>query len=318
MKSENQHKIRLGLFVTIGLLIFLVSIYLIGSKKSLFGNTSHIVAIFKDANGLQLGNNVRYSGVNAGTVKQIQMLNDTTIRITMLIDNDIFKNIKKNAIATISSDGLVGNMIVSISPGDSLAENVSDNGIILSKDKISTDAMLNTLSKTNINAELLSVELLKISNEILHGKGAVGALINDEEITNNLKETLKNLNTTSVGIVQTADHLKILVASLDNKNNLVGVLKDTVVAFKIKDIIANLDSTSTNINNTILNLKNGKGAINYLSNDSNLVIKIDSTVYQLNQASIKLNENLEALKYNWFFKIGFKKIAKEKAKQEKK
>jgi len=69
------------------------------------------------------------------------------------------------------------------------------------------------------------------------------------------------------------------------------------------------------LNVTILNIKDGKGALNYLSNDENLVKKIDSTMTNLNDASIKLNENLEALKHNFLFRGYFKKKAKEKVKQ---
>ena len=313
MESEAPKKIRLGLFVIIGLLIFLVAIYLIGSKQSMFGNTSHLKAVFKDANGLTLGNNVRYAGINAGTVKKIEMINDTTINVTMLIEKDIFKNIKNNAIATISSDGLVGNMIVSIVPGKENSKNVVDNDIIVTKNKMSVDAMLATLNKTNLNAALLSVDLLKISKEMLRGKGAIGTLISDTIIANDLKGTMKNLNSTTKGAAATAENLNKLVVSLNNNNNVVGVLKDSAVANKIKKIVANFDKSSTNLNKTILNLKEGKGALNYLSNDPKLVQKIDSTMFHVNQASVKLNENLEALKSNWFFRSGIKKMEKKKA-----
>ena len=313
MESEAPHKLRLGIFVIIGLLIFLVTIYLIGSKQSMFGNTSHIKAIFKDANGLALGNNVRYAGINAGSVKKIEMINDTTINVTMLIEDAIFKNIKKNSVATISSDGLVGNMIVSIVPGIKNANNVVDNDIIATKNKMSVDAMLATLNKTNLNAALLSVDLLKISKEMLGGKGAIGTLISDTVIAKDLKGTMKNLNSTTKVAAATAENLNKLIVSLNNNNNVVGVLKDSAVANKIKKIVNNFDTSSANLNKTILNLKEGKGALNYLSNDPKLVQKIDSTVFHLNQASIKLNEDLEALKSNWFFRSGIKKMEKKKA-----
>ena len=86
MESEAPHKLRLGIFVILGLLIFLVTIYLIGSKQRMFGNTSHIKAVFKDANGLALGNNVRYAGINAGTVKKIEMIKEENQTLTQLRD----------------------------------------------------------------------------------------------------------------------------------------------------------------------------------------------------------------------------------------
>ena len=99
------------------------------------------------------------------------------------------------------------------------------------------------------------------------------------------------------------------------------VLKDSAVANKMRRAITHLDETSQNINKTVGNLnetisnaKNGKGAINYLSNDANLVKNIDSTMYNLNKASTLLNQNLEALKHNFFFRGYFKKLEKEKQK----
>jgi phospholipid/cholesterol/gamma-HCH transport system substrate-binding protein len=89
-------------------------------------------------------------------------------------------------------------------------------------------------------------------------------------------------------------------------------LKYTVVGKKIKTIIANLEKSSEQINKTITNLKEGKGALNYLSNNPKLVTQIDSTMTHINQASSRLNDNLEALKHNFFFRGYFKKLEKTK------
>ena len=95
------------------------------------------------------------------------------------------------------------------------------------------------------------------------------------------------------------------------------------MANKIKRVVTNLDKSSsgidkvvTNLNATILNIKEGKGAINYLSNDPKLVKKIDSTMVNVNEASIRLNENLEALKHNFLLRGYFKKQEKTKAKKK--
>ena len=116
-----------------------------------------------------------------------------------------------------------------------------------------------------------------------------------------------------------------IIVQLANKDNVIGVLKDTAVAKNIKKIITNLEKSSdqidkvvNNLNSTITNMKEGKGAINYLSNDPKLVKQIDSTMTNINQASNKLNDNLEALKHNFLFRGYFKKQEKEKAKQAKK
>lgn len=323
MEKTTSQKIRLGLFVIIGLTIFVMGIYFIGNKQQMFGKTEHLRAVFTNVGGLQLGNNVRYSGINVGTVQDITMINDTAVSVDMIIDKTIFKNIKKNAVATIGSDGLVGSMIINIFPGKGSAEPVEPNDVIKSFNRIRTDDMLTTLNTTNENAALLTSDLLKITREITQGKGTVGLLINDTVMANDLKKTMRYLKITSKGTSESVEKLNEIMTSLSKKDNVVGVLSDTAVANKIKSIAHNLDRSSKeinkvvdNLNATILNIKEGKGAINYLSNDPNLVKKIDSTMTNINQASGRLNENLEALKHNFFFKGYFKK--QEKAKQKNK
>jgi len=321
MEKTTSQKIRLGLFVIIGLLIFILAVYFIGDKQKMFGKTNHLEAVFNNVNGLQLGNNVRYSGISVGTVRGIEMINDTTIRVDMIIDKTIFTHIKKNAIATIGSDGLVGNMIINIIPGIGEEASVQPGDEIRSRNRVSTDDIFNTLSKTNKNAATLTANLLKITDKMMDGKGTMGSLITDTLMARDLKETMRYLKLTGKGASETMLKLNQLIESLDSKDNVIGVIKDSVVAHKIKNMVTNLDQSSdgidkaiTNLNATIKNIKDGKGAINYLSNDPKLVRNIDSTMTNINQASFRLNENLEALKHNFLFRGYFRKLEKEKAK----
>jgi phospholipid/cholesterol/gamma-HCH transport system substrate-binding protein len=325
MEKTTTQKIRLGLFVIIGLLIFVLATYLIGDKQKMFGNTVHLATSFNNVNGLQLGNNVRYSGVNVGTVRSIEMIGDTNIRVDMIIDKEIFKHIKKNAVATIGSDGLVGSMVINILPGNGIADLVEPGYEIRSLNRIRTDDLLNTFSKTNKNAEQLTENLLKITNEINNGDGTVGLLVNDISMAKDLKLTMSYLKTSSQKTSESISNLNRLIASLNNKDNVVGVLNDTAVANSIRNIVSNLDHTSdeinkavSNVNKTVLNIKDGKGALNYLSNDPGLVRKIDSTMTNVNEASIRLNEDLEALKHNFLFRGYFKKLERQKQRDQKK
>ncbi|WP_298306784.1 MlaD family protein [Flavobacterium sp.] len=316
-KSTNQ-KIKLGIFVIIGSLFFIIAIYFIGNKKDMFNETIQISAVFKNVNGLQHGNNVRFSGINVGTVKKIIIVNDSLIKVDMLIEEDNASHIKKDAMASIGSDGLVGNMIVNIIPGKKSNEMVKDGDVILSENKASTDEILKTINSTSENAKLITDNLVKITNQINSKKGTIGMLINDTVMSDDLKQTIYNLKVTTQSTSKSMANLNKIINDLNNKDNVVGALKDTVTGRKIKMIIVNLEKSSEQINKTITNLKDGKGALNYLSNDPKLVKQIDSTMINLNQASSKLNENLEALKHNFFFRGYFKKQEKAKAKAAKK
>ncbi|MFV8373566.1 MlaD family protein [Flavobacterium sp. LB2P74] len=325
MEKTTSQKLRLGLFVIIGLTLFVLAVYFIGDKQKMFGKTNHLKAVFNNVSGLQLGNNVRYSGINVGTVRGIEMINDSTIKVDMLIDKTIFPHIKKNAVATIGSDGLVGNMIINIIPGKGMEATVNPGDEIQSLSRIRTDDLLNTLGVTNKNAALLTADLLKITKEINQGNGTVGVLIKDSTLANNLKQTMQYLKSTGQGTSESVTKLNRLLSSLENKDNVIGFLKDTAVANGMKAVIRNLDKSSTeinkvvsNLNATITNIKDGKGAINYFSNNPQFVRKIDSTMTNINQASSRLNENMEALKHNFLFRGYFKKQEKARNKEPKK
>jgi phospholipid/cholesterol/gamma-HCH transport system substrate-binding protein len=323
MEKSASEKIKLALFVIIGLTLFVFVVYFIGNKQKMFGKTDHLTAIFDNVNGLQLGNNVRYSGINVGTVQAIKMINDSTITVDMIIDKSIFPHIKKDAVATIGSDGLVGSMVVNIIPGKGNQPQIEPGDEIQSLSRIRTDDLLKTLSVTNKNAALLTADLLKITKEITQGKGTLGTLVNDTLMAADLKQTMNYLKMTTKGMTETVHNLNKTVVALGDKNSVVGVLSDPAVAQKVKTVVDNLDQSSieinkavVNLNGTISNIKNGKGAINYLSNDPNLVKKIDSTMTNLNKATILLNEDLEAMKHSFLLRGYFKKQEKAKKKAE--
>ncbi|ESU20275.1 ABC transporter permease [Flavobacterium enshiense DK69] len=317
MEKTATQKIKLGIFVIVGLLIFITTVYFIGKKQNIFGKTTEISSIFDNVNGLQLGNNVRYSGVSVGTVTAIEMINDTMIRVEMDIDDKIISHINKDAVAIISSDGLVGNKIISILPGKKNKIPVKEGDVIKSMKRLNTEDMLKTLNVTNENTAKITSNLVKITEEITKGKGTIGMLINDTTMSADLKEITQ-------GLKESATSLSQLTTSLNSKDNVIGVLNDTGTANSIKQTLKNLENSSLkiddavkNLNTTITNAKEGKGAINYLSNDPKLVQKIDSIMTNINKASIKLNENMEAMRHNFLFRGYFKKQEKEQKKNQK-
>ena len=89
MKTTVSQKIKIGVFTLTGILLFLVGIFLIGSKKNMFGDTFMIYGTFKSVGGLEVGNNIRFAGINVGTVDDINIVSDTTIRVNMLMKEEV-------------------------------------------------------------------------------------------------------------------------------------------------------------------------------------------------------------------------------------
>lgn len=320
MRISTNEKLKLGVFVITGLLLFIVAIYLIGERQNMFSKTFTISANFNNVNGLMQGNNVRYSGINVGTVKAISMLNDSTINVIMVIEEKMVQHIKKDAIATIGTDGLVGNMIVNIIPGNGNTTVVSQGDIIKSYTKIGTADMLNTLNVTNENAALLTAKLLDITNSITNGDGTISMLINDPEMANSLKETIFNLKYASIEANKTIREVNTLVESIDLNESVAGVLlKDSIQAEQVKNSIANLNESSQdikkvikNLDEVLLNIKDGKGAFNYLSNDEEFVKNLEETIKNINEGTDKFNQNMEALKHSFLTRRYFRKLERQK------
>lgn len=331
MEKSVAQKLRLGIFVILGTIIFIMAVYFIGNRQQFFGKTETLKAYFENVNGLQEGNNVRFSGINVGYVKKIEIINDTLINVEMNIDKSAMKFIKKNAVASIASDGLVGNMIVNITPNSEKAALAKSGDILKAEERLTTEDLLKTLNKTNNNAEQITANILEVSEKINNGTGTLSMLLNDKTLSqdvkygvSDLKNSIANIKKTSYETTRTINEVNKILAGINDKENIVAVLKDSAVANKMRRALTHLDESSQNINKTVENLnetisnaKNGKGAINYLSNDANLVKNIDSTMNNLNQASVLLNQNLEALKHNIFFRGYFKKLEKEKQKAQK-
>ncbi|MEO0734603.1 MAG: MlaD family protein, partial [Bacteroidota bacterium] len=113
----KRNPLKLGIFVTITCVIFIYALLRVSEGLDFFGRTWPVYVDFQDVKGLQVGNNVRYSGIGIGEVKAISIENDTTLRVRMELDAAAGEFLRKNADVSIATDGLVGNMIVSIRPG---------------------------------------------------------------------------------------------------------------------------------------------------------------------------------------------------------
>ena len=101
MRKESGSSWKLGIFVILGLVVFVSTIYFVGKQKNIFGNTFHLKAQFKTVSGLKVGNNVRFSGINIGNVNEVELLTDTSVMVDLVIRKKYQEFIKKDARASI-------------------------------------------------------------------------------------------------------------------------------------------------------------------------------------------------------------------------
>lgn len=205
MQKHNEHTMRLGIFVSIGLALFIIGIYFIGDKQQLFNKTFQISGVFKDVSGLQVGNNVRFSGINIGVIESIEIVSDSAVKVNFNIDDKARKYIKKDAKITIGSDGLMGNKVAIIIPGAKSKLEIQNNDIIVAAVPVSMDEILYNLKVTSSNAAYITNDLGAVMNNIRNGKGTIGKLFMDTLFAKNIDQTLLNIRQGTGGFKKNMD-----------------------------------------------------------------------------------------------------------------
>jgi len=209
MAEKNESfKIKLGLFVVGGMLLFIAAIIIIGKQKNLFDPVFYISAKFSSVSGLQVGNNVRLAGINVGTIDKITIINDSTVQVDMLVKQNVKRFIKTDAEVSIGSEGIIGDKLLVISQGSSGAKEVKAGQELAASEPVEMDAIIESLQVTAVNAELISRDLASIVGNINSGKGTLGRLIQDTTIADNLSQTMENLESSSKGLDQNMDAAK--------------------------------------------------------------------------------------------------------------
>ncbi|AMR30389.1 ABC transporter permease [Mucilaginibacter sp. PAMC 26640] len=320
--SENRKSITVGVFVLLGVAVFVIGILTLGGQNKSFVKSFKISAIFSDVAGLKKGNNVWFSGVKVGTIKAVRFTGGAQVDVDMSIDAATQQYIHRNAVAHISSDGLIGNKIIVIDGGSPQAPIVQDGDVLQAAKLLSTDDIMATLQKNNENLLAITGDFKTLGHQILAGKGTVGALLADSSMAMQLRAAMRNLQATTA----TASRMAYQLDAFSNKMNTKGgfadkLLTDTVAYARIQESVAKLKEAANNATILTDNLNKASNKLNstdnilgVLLNDPKGAVKVQSTLNYLQQSSIKLNDDLEAVQHNFLLKGFFKK--KEKAKQD--
>lgn len=199
---------KLGMFVIIGLLLFMITIYYVGKNRNLFVSTFQLKSHFKNVSGLKVGNNVRFSGINVGTVNQIEFLSDTVVSVNFLIKKEVQQYIKTDAMASIGSDGLMGDKVLTISPGGVSTKIVKDNDRIASNAAIEMEDLMKSVKVSIDNAGIITGELAEFTYKMNNGNGALSKLMNDQSFANDVDATMSNMKKATKGLNENMEAAK--------------------------------------------------------------------------------------------------------------
>jgi phospholipid/cholesterol/gamma-HCH transport system substrate-binding protein len=323
MSDEDKSNVKLGLFVLAGSFLLILTLYLIGKNENFFGSNIEVRARFQDVQGLTSGNNVHFSGIQVGTVKGIRLINDTTLEVTMLIDNQMRMYIHRDALVSMGTEGLMGNKILNITPGRGTAALV-ENGDLLSTRRVSnTDEMLMTLDRTNRNLFEFSEEIKNTVHRLNSSKG-LWSVLDEASLSSNLKSSLNNISQASANVNEMMKDLHGMVSDVKiGKGSVGALLKDTslkhnleetlikikLVGDRASDLANELNGMAVNVQH---NIQNGTGIVHALMYDTVMVRKLNSSLDNIQEGTEAFNQDMQALKHNFLLRGYFKDLEKEK------
>ncbi len=307
MKKQAKNNIKLGLFVLVGLVVFVAVVYYLGSKQNLFGSTTTVTATFKNVSGLKVGNNVRFAGINVGTVQRIQILSDSTIGVLMQIEEQASQYIKKDSEASISSEGLMGNKIISISSGSQEVASIEDDDQLSTIEPVEIDEVIRTLNRTGENALDITQDISDLTGQVLEGKGFVGKLVADQTLVNRVESIMASLENSATNITDVTRQVNQVTEAIRQGEGTLGKLVyDETMGNQIKKIADSLSLASGNITEVTRELakftdqlNNGNGVVDKLVSDSTFAGDLQNTVRHVNEMAAELEVTAEKINNSW-------------------
>ena len=315
--TKNKRAVIVGIFIFLGLAIFILGVLILGGQQKTFVKSIVLKTVFNDVIGLQTGNNVWFSGVKIGTVKQIEFYGESQVQITMNVQQEAQKFIHKDAMVKISTDGFIGNKILVIFGGGSAAE-VQEGDVLKAYESATTDELFETLQKNNLNILDITSDFKKISARVAAGEGSIGQLLNDDQLVREIQAMVKTLQKTSANTERLSSNLVSYTEKLDDKGTLAGdLVTDTTIMKNLREATTELRAMAATAQELTNNLKTATESVNnkntpvgVILHDQEFASQLKRTMENLETGTQKLDENMEALQSNFLFRGFFRKKAK--------
>jgi phospholipid/cholesterol/gamma-HCH transport system substrate-binding protein len=313
-ESPSRQAVVVGLFVTIGLVILAGGVATIGGLNDRFTRQIHVHATFADVGGLQVGDNVWFSGVQVGTVRSVAFDPKSQVEVELSVEESASAFIHGDAKAKIGSDGLIGNTIVVLYGGTETAGSLKDEAVLTTTTGPSTEDMFATLNANNENLKAITGDIKALTAKIASGQGSAGRLLNDDALYLDVKDTVATLRDASVQARAMSGNL----AAFSGKLTQEGALADQIVSDRDTwgSFTASVDRLQSVTTAVAESTTQTTGPLGTLLNDPVAATDLRETLDNLNTSTGLLSENMEALQHNFLFRGYFKRRAKEQEVQE--
>ena len=297
---KNLTGAKLGIFIFLGSTLLVIGIFLLGNKESLFRPTFTVKAYFKNIEGLRNGAPVRLGGIDVGSVKNIEIVKDTTgkVEVTMRLHNEVQRFIRKDTKASIETEGLVGNKVVVLEIGSATADLIEEGGAIQAKDPIGFGAVIEETQGIMGYTKEMTKNMADLFERINKGEGTIGKILTDDKLYFQATELTKRAD----------QSLGAIIIELEKVSQIFKTLGSGV-----SEVITNVNQAVIEVDTIIEGVSKGRGLLGqvlvegskYDSLFTNTMSEIQKTSVEARIAASRLSENMEALKHNWLFKSYF-------------
>ena len=303
---------QLGIFIASALLLFIVAVYLIGSKQNLFTSTTDVHASFKDIRGLMPGNIVRFAGINIGTVSDIQLESDSSVVVTMTIRDNYTDHIYKNSSVQIGQEGLMGGKIILISSGDPDTGKVEEGDSLPVAGGLDIQAMIAQATEMLDEARGTVANMRSITGKLDAGDGDISLLLNENHLTEALNDATRKLNASLADVQQITSKIN------EGEGDLGRLVNDDSITTRVNVIMSNLqasseraDSLVEELHRTSLALNHGDGVLPRLLHDKELGLTVDTAIAKVDESVVEITRAAETISNSWLFRLFSKKNRKQ-------
>jgi phospholipid/cholesterol/gamma-HCH transport system substrate-binding protein len=326
----KTNKKAVGIFLIGGFLLFAIGLFMIGDRRKLFSDNIDLYTEFHNLSGLQPGSQVRVAGIMAGEVLSIQVPPDpeSKFRVRFRIVDELAEIVRQNSMATIQSDGIVGNKFMQVDAGTSQFPRVQDNDVIPSREPFEFGDLLDEARGIFLAANSAVEEVRGDVREVVSNVNEVadeaqrlviGIRPGIERFVTASREVMDGVNDIVVGVKQgegsigklfTDDEFyeqaKVSMRRFDDITQDIsesaGNLNALIADAKETDIVGNLDKTVENVRDMTASAKEMVAGFGGEDGDGGLMADVRQTMIYARSTMSSFSENAEALKRNFLFK----------------
>lgn len=320
--------VKVGIFLVGGIVLFGVGLFLIGSRAQIFSHHYVIYTQFTDLSALQTGGKVRVSGMDAGEITGIDVPRGPSaqFRLELKVDKKFQPVIRKDSLASIETEGMVGNKFVNIKQGSEHSPECPPGCTLRGEEAVSTGELMREGSNLAKNMQSTVDDVRKRADQaiqnitsltahtdglivaagpkithttsnvdaivagIRHGDGAAGKLLTNKAVGSNIERTIADTRQTSANIKQASGKVNTMISEIQ-ETDLVDVHKT----------LENTQDMTQQLNQAVGTF------LSPGNSNKNTAVALRETVHSAQQTTTNLADDTEAVKHNFFLRGFFKR-----------